>query len=71
MLREKSLFLNANQVADYMSISMPMAYKVIRKLNDEMKKDGYITISGKVNRCYFESKIFGGIQKAESNNACL
>lgn len=52
-------FMNAADVAEYMDISVPMAYKVIRKLNDELKKQGYITISGKVNRRYFEMKING------------
>jgi len=36
-----------------------MAYKIIRRLNDELKSNGYITISGKVNRAYFEQKTFG------------
>ena len=52
-------FLNAADVSEYMNISIPMAYKIIRKLNDELKSNGYITISGKVNRAYFEQKTFG------------
>ena len=39
-------FLTAEDVAQYMGISVSMAYKVIRKLNEEMKERGYITISG-------------------------
>ena len=52
-------FLTADDVAQYMGISVSMAYKVIRKLNDELKDQGYITISGKVNRLFFEMKING------------
>ncbi len=52
-------FLTADDVAQYMGISVSMAYKVIRKLNEEMKERGYITISGKVNRRFFEMKING------------
>ena len=52
-------FLTADYVAQYMGISVSMAYKVIRKLNEEMKERGYITISGKVNRRFFEMKING------------
>ena len=52
-------FLTADDVAQYMGISVSMAYKVIRKLNDELKDQGYITISGKVNRRFFEMKING------------
>ena len=30
-------FLNVADVSEYMNISIPMAYKIIRKLNDELK----------------------------------
>lgn len=55
MIIEKN-YLSASDVADIMDISIPMAYKIIRKLNDELNKKGYITISGKVSRVYFEQK---------------
>ena len=63
MLQEKSLFLTAREVAVYMSVSVPMAYKIIKRLNDELDSQGFLTISGKVNRRYFESKIFGGLEE--------
>ena len=56
-MNEKN-FLTANDVAAFMGISIPMAYKVIRRLNDELKNKGYITISGKISRTYFEEKIY-------------
>lgn len=59
MVREKQ-FLNATDVSEYMGISKPMAYKIIRKLNDELDSQGYITIAGKVSKKYFESKVYGG-----------
>lgn len=52
-------FLNVEDVAKYMDISVPMAYKIIRKLNDELKKQGFITVAGKVSRRYFEQKVYG------------
>lgn len=52
-------YLTINDVSEYMGISVPTAYKIIRKLNDELKAKGYITVSGKINRCYFEKKTFG------------
>lgn len=52
-------FLNAADVSEYMGISVPMAYKIIRRLNDELKSQGFITVSGKVNRHYFEQKVNG------------
>ena len=59
-MKEKN-FLTASDVAEYMGISVPMAYKVSRQLNDELKAQGYITISGKVSRIYFEKKIYMGV----------
>ena len=52
-------FLTAQDVAGYMGISIPTAYKVIRRLNDELTSKGFITIAGKVSRLYFEEKVYG------------
>ena len=51
-------FLTANDVAEFMGISIPLAYKIIRQLNMDLKKQGYITVSGKISRIYFEKKVF-------------
>ena len=40
-------------------MSKPYAYRLIRKLNDELSAKGYITITGKVNRKYFLEKCYG------------
>lgn len=58
---ENKRFLNANDVADYLDISVPTAYKIIRRLNDELKKMGYLTVSGRVSKTYFEQKVYGGV----------
>lgn len=58
---ENKRFLNASDVASFMGISVPMAYKIIRCLNDELSAQGFITVAGKVSRCYFEQKVYGGI----------
>ncbi len=52
-----SNFLDAAAVADFMGISVPTAYKIIRRLNDELKSAGYITISGKVNESNVPQRI--------------
>ncbi len=58
---ENKRFLNAHDVAEYMDVSVGMAYKIIRRLNDELKSQGYLTVAGKVSRIYFEQKIFSGL----------
>ena len=58
---ENKRFLNASDVAEFMGISVPMAYKIIRRLNEELSAQGFITVAGRVSRCSFEQKVFGGI----------
>ena len=58
-MKEKK-YLKAQDVAAYMEISIPMAYKIIRSLNDELVAQGYLVVAGRINRSYFEKKIYGG-----------
>lgn len=58
---ESKRFLNASDVAQCLDISIPTAYKIIRRLNDELGKMGYLTVSGRVNRAYFDKKVYGGV----------
>lgn len=58
---ENKRFLNVNDVAQYLDISVPTAYKIIRQLNGELGKKGYLTVAGRVSRAYFEQKVYGGL----------
>ena len=46
-------FIRADDVAQELNVSKPYAYKIIRKLNEELKAKGFITIAGRVNHQYF------------------
>jgi hypothetical protein len=52
-------FIYAEEVAQELSVSKPYAYKLIKRLNDELKEKGFITISGRVNRQYFNERLYG------------
>lgn len=52
-------FIRADDVARELCVSKPYAYKLIRKLNEELKAQGFITISGRVNRQYFYERLYG------------
>lgn len=52
-------FICAEEVAQELSVSKPYAYKPIKRLNDELKEKGFITISGRVNRQYFNERLYG------------
>lgn len=53
------VFIRADEVATALGVSKAYAYKVVRDLNKELKEKGFITIAGKVNRIYFEERIYG------------
>lgn len=53
----ENMLMTADEVAAELKVSKAYAYKLIRRMNSEMKEKGYYTISGKVNRRYFRSKI--------------
>ncbi len=62
----EKIFIKADEVAKILDISKPYAYKLIKSMNDELKEKGFITISGKVSRRYFEEKFYGlgGMERA-------
>lgn len=51
-------FLTAEDVAQILLISKVSAYRLIKKLNEELKSQGKITISGRISKRYFEEKIY-------------
>ena len=51
-------FIRADDVAQELNVSKPYAYKLIRKLNEELKAKGFITIAGRVNRQYFYERLY-------------
>lgn len=48
--------VRVEEVMARLDCSVGRAYRIIKTLNDELKKKGYITISGRVPRSYFEQK---------------
>ena len=52
--------MNASEVAEELDVSKGKAYKIIRKLNDELKSQGYIIVSGKIPRAYWQKKFYKG-----------
>ena len=41
------------------------AYGIIKKLNKELEKNGYLVICGKLPKEYFDAKYFGGSRPKE------
>lgn len=49
--------LTAEQVATLCKVKVGKAYQIIRELNEELKKEGYITIRGRVNKDYLLKRL--------------
>ena len=54
---EKAKFLNAEEVASILGVSESSAYRIIKKLNNELKEQGFVIIPGKISKRYFEQKV--------------
>ena len=54
-----------DEVAQELGISKSYAYKIVQKLNVELKEKGFMTISGRVNKQYFMERTCYGATKKE------
>ena len=69
MMNEKS-FIRAEEVAEMLDVSKSYAYKIVQKLNAELKAKGYLTVSGRVSRQYFLEKVcYGGVAGDRNDRA--
>ena len=53
-------FMRADEVARELGVSRSYAYKLIKQLNEELRKKGYITVAERVSRRYFNEKLYNG-----------
>ena len=52
-------FYNAQEVMEMLGVSSSKAYQLIRTMNEELQKDGNLTVRGKVPVAYLEKRFFG------------
>ena len=58
-------FMKVDEVAEELGVSKSYAYKIVQKLNAELKEQGFLTISGRVNKQYFMERTCYGATKKE------
>ncbi len=64
---ENNNFMRVEDVAKELGISKSYAYKIVQKLNADLRAKGFLTISGRINRKYFLEKFcYGGTERRES-----
>ena len=56
-------YYTASEVAKILGISKGHAYKIIKPMNEDLKKRGYIAQPGKIPKKYFEEKNYGMASK--------
>ena len=61
----QSIYITAPELAQVMGVSNGHAYKLIREMNTELKKQGYLTIAGKLPRAYLKKCLYGFSTAAE------
>lgn len=51
-------FYTAKEVMEMLGVKSCKAYKIIKELNEELHKKGYLTIAGKIPKAFFDEKIY-------------
>ena len=57
-MSDGKMFYDADDIAEILNVSKPTAYRIIKKLNSELIEKGYITITGRVPKKYFDEKMY-------------
>ena len=55
----ENYMLCAKDVEEMLGIKSALDYKLIRQMNDELAKAGYIVVAGKVPKAYWDTKFYG------------
>lgn len=55
----QGMFLFVKDVQDILGVSRNYAYVVIRELNEELAKQGYRVVAGRVPTKFFKEKFYG------------
>lgn len=51
--------LTAKDISEICGVSESKSYEVIRMLNTELEKKGFLTFRGRVSRAYFNERMYG------------
>ena len=58
ILSDTSVFYTADDISVILTVSKPTAYRIIKRLNDELTNKGFIVVSGRVPKKYFNEKFY-------------
>ena len=59
MKKEDKIFVTCDELAEQLGVSKSTSYRIIRNLNRELAKEGWIVIPGRVSREFLKKRYFG------------
>ena len=58
-MNKTSAFISVAEIQKVLEVSESKAYRIVRSLNSELKKEGFLVLPGKVSRQYFNERFYG------------
>lgn len=55
---DTNVFYTVDDIITILTVSKPTAYRIIKRLNDELSNKGFIVVSGRVPKKYFNEKFY-------------
>lgn len=62
----KKVFYMSDDIANMLSVSKTTAYRIIHKLNEELRNQGYITVAGRVPKTFFDKRFYSEDESKQS-----
>ena len=56
--------MTVDDVMEELGVKRSKAYSILKQLNDELEKEGYGAVRGRIPRPYWETKLYGCSQRA-------
>jgi hypothetical protein len=70
-MNNNGMFITAAEVAEDFGVSKACGYSIVKKLNDELKEQGYLTICGRVSRQYYIERVHGACLEGAEMDASI
>ena len=58
-MNNTATFITVAEIREVLEISESKAYRIIRTLNEELAKKGFMVIPGRISRQYFNERFYG------------
>ena len=56
--------MTVDDVMEELGVKRSKAYSILKQLNNELAKEGYVAVRGKIPRPYWETRFYGCSQRA-------